>query len=105
VADVAAELHPMSALNENRSSTPAFFVQAAASFGVSLLGAIGGIYFLPLDPWPRLYLGMTILFLVASSFTLAKVFRDQQEATTIRVRLDEARMEKLFAEHNPFTAA
>jgi hypothetical protein len=105
VAKVAAEFHPMSAFNENRSSTPAFFVQAAVSFGVSLLGAIGGIYFLPLDPWPRLFLGMTILFLVASSFTLAKVIRDQQEATTIRVRLDEARMEKLFAEHNPFTAA
>jgi len=84
VAEVAAELHPMSAFNENRSSTPAFFVQAAVSFGVSLLGAIGGIYFLPLDPWPRLYLGMTMLFLVASSFTLAKVHSRPAEATTIR---------------------
>jgi hypothetical protein len=33
------------------------------------------------------------------------VIRDQQETTTIRVRLDEARMEKLFAEHDPFTTA
>jgi hypothetical protein len=40
------------------------------------------------------------LFLVT---TLAKVIRDQQEAATIRVRLDEARMEKLIAEHNPST--
>jgi hypothetical protein len=48
---------------------------------------------------------MTVLFLVASSFTLAKVIRDQQETTTIRVRLDEARMEKLFAGHDPFTTA
>ena len=48
---------------------------------------------------------MTVLFLVTSSFTLAKVIRDQKEATTIRVRLDEARMEKLLAEHNPFTTA
>ena len=29
--------------------------------------------------------------------------RDQEEAATLRVRLDEARMEKLIAEHNPFT--
>ena len=46
---------------------------------------------------------MSAVFLVTSSFTLAKVIRDQQEAATIRVRLDEVRMEKLLAEHNPFT--
>ncbi|WP_319448805.1 MULTISPECIES: YiaA/YiaB family inner membrane protein [unclassified Mycobacterium] len=95
----------MNAFNEIRRNTAAFFVQAGISFGVSFLGALGGIYFLPLDPWQRLFLGMTVLFLVASSFTLAKVIRDQQETTTIRVRLDEARMEKLFAEHDPFTTA
>jgi len=93
----------MNAFSEISTSTTAFFVQASASFGTSFLGAIGGIYFLPLDPWQRMFLGMTVLFLVASSFTLAKVIRDQQEASTVRVRLDEARMEKLIAEHNPFT--
>ncbi|KUH64857.1 hypothetical protein AU184_02710 [Mycolicibacterium novocastrense] len=84
-------------------TTAAYFLQAAIAFGVSLLGLLGGILFLPLDPWQRLFLGMTALFLVTSSFTLAKVIRDQQEAATIRVRLDEARIEKLIAEHNPFT--
>ncbi|MGE2720773.1 YiaA/YiaB family inner membrane protein [Mycolicibacterium celeriflavum] len=84
-------------------TTAAYFLQAAIAFGVSLLGMLGGILFLPLDPWQRLFLAMTALFLVTSSFTLAKVIRDQQEAATIRVRLDEARIEKLIAEHNPFT--
>ncbi|KUI37854.1 hypothetical protein AU197_08910 [Mycobacterium sp. IS-1590] len=83
-------------------TTAAYFLQAAIAFGVSLLGMLGGILFLPLDPWQRLFLAMTALFLVTSSFTLAKVIRDQQEAATIRVRLDEARIEKLIAEHNPF---
>jgi hypothetical protein len=76
-------------------------VQAAVAFGISFLGALGGIYFLPLDPWQRLFLAMTVLFLVTSSFTLAKVIRDQQEAATVRVRLDETRLEKLLAEHSP----
>ena len=84
-------------------TTAAFAIQAAISFGVSFLGALAGIFYLPLDPWQRLFLGMTVLFLVASSFTLAKVIRDQQEAATVRVRLDEARLEKIIAEHNPFT--
>lgn len=83
-------------------TTAAFFVQAAVSFGVSFLGALGGIFYLPLDPWQRLFLGMTVLFLVASSFTLAKVIRDQQESATVRVRVDEARLDKLIAEHDPF---
>ena len=66
---------------------------------------LGGILFLPLDMWQRLFLAMTVLFLVTSSFTLAKVIRDQEEAATIRVRIDEARMEKLLAEHNPLTTS
>ncbi|HET6736932.1 YiaA/YiaB family inner membrane protein [Mycobacterium sp.] len=93
----------MTTLNRPSRNTAAFALQAAIAFGVSLLGVLGGILFLPLDMWQRLFLGMTVLFLVTSSFTLAKVIRDQEEAATIRVRLDEARMEKLLAEHNPFT--
>ena len=95
----------MSTLNHPSKNTAAFFLQSAIAFGVSLLGALGGILFLPLDLWQRLFLSMTVLFLVTSSFTLAKVIRDQEEAATVRVRLDEARMEKLLAEYNPFTTS
>ncbi|MEB4210200.1 hypothetical protein [Mycobacterium sp. 94-17] len=42
---------------------------------------------------------------VSSAFTLAKVIRDQQEAVTVRVRLDEARIEKLLADCDPPHAA
>jgi hypothetical protein len=95
----------MNTLNSPSKNTAAFFLQAAIAFGVSLLGVLGGIVFLPLDLWQRMFLAMTVLFLVTSAFTLAKVIRDQEEAATIRVRLDEARMEKLLAEHNPFTTS
>jgi hypothetical protein len=95
----------MTTLNSPSKNTAAFFLQAGIAFGVSLLGALGGILFLPLDLWQRLFLAVTVLFLVTSSFTLAKVVRDQEEAATIRVRLDEVRMEKLLAEHNPFTTS
>jgi len=91
--------------NGMSKTTAAFFVQAAVAFALSFLAALAGIYFLPLDPWQRLFLGITVLFLVSSAFTLAKVIRDHQEAATVRVRIDEARLEKLLAESNPFTAA
>ena len=94
----------MSIPDNPSKSTAAFFVQAAVAFVISFVAALGGIYYLPLDPWPRLFMAITFLFLVSSAFTLAKVIRDQQEAATVRVRLDEARMERLLAEHDPFTS-
>jgi len=85
-------------------TTAAFLVQCIVAFAVSLLATVVGILFLPLDPWQRLFLAISALFLVSSTFGLAKVVRDQQEASTVRVRIDEARIEQLLAEHNPLAA-
>lgn len=83
-------------------TTQAFFVQAVIAFSVSLLGVVWAVLFLPLDPWARAFLGMTGLFLVSSTFTLAKVVRDNQETQTVHHRLDQARIDRLLAEHDPF---
>ena len=86
-------------------TTAAFYLQAAISFGVSAVAVGLGITYLPVDRWTRAFLAVGTLFLVSSCFTLAKCVRDQQEASTVRVRVDEARVEKLLAEHDPFKAA
>ena len=83
-------------------TTQAFFVQAVIAFAVSLLGIVWAVLFLPLDPWARAFLGMTGLFLISSTFTLAKVVRDNQETQTVYHRLDQARIDRLLAEHDPF---
>jgi hypothetical protein len=85
-------------------NTAAFFTQAAIAFGVSSVGLMIGIAYLPLDIWQRLFLGMTGLFVITSAFTLAKVIRDAQEGSTVISRLDEARLERLLAEHDPYRA-
>lgn len=95
----------MSAPSPQTTSTAAFYAQAGIAFGTSLAGAVVGIAYLPIDPWQRAFLAMTLLFVVTSAFTLAKVVRDRQEISTVRVRVDEARMEKLIAEHDPFKVA
>ena len=94
----------MSSSNEvpQTVTTAAFFVQAAIAFAVSLATACVGILYLPIDPWQRGFLAITLLFLTSSTFTLAKVVRDRQELTTVRARIDEARVDKLIAEHDPF---
>lgn len=85
-------------------ATAAFLVQCIVAFALSFVATIVGILYLPLGPWQRMFLAISVLFLVSSTFGLAKVFRDQQEAATVRVRLDEARVEKLLAEHNPLSS-
>ncbi|WP_454194900.1 YiaA/YiaB family inner membrane protein [Nocardia sp. Marseille-Q1738] len=94
----------MSTANARPRATAAFVAQAAIAFGVSFIGVGIGIFALPLDIWQRGFLAMSVLFLVTSTFTLAKVVRDQHEAATIHGRIDQARMEKLLSEHDPFTS-
>jgi hypothetical protein len=83
-------------------STTAFYVQAMISFGVALSAVAIGIAYLPVGPWIRAFLALGLLFVVTSSFTLAKCVRDQQESTTVVKRVDQARLDKLLADHDPF---
>jgi len=60
-------------------NTTAFFAQAAISFGIAAVAVGIGITYLPVDRWIRGFLAIGALFLVSSSFTLAKCVRDHQE--------------------------
>ena len=83
-------------------NTNAFYLQAGVSFGIALLTMIFAVIYLPVDPWIRAFLGLGTLFLTTSSFTLAKCVRDAQENQYVVARLDQARVDKLLAEHDPF---
>src|SRR4051794_38188766 len=83
-------------------TTAAFYVQAAISFGISLLAACIAIVYLPANGWIRAFLALSLLYVVTSSFTLAKCVRDQQETHGVVNRVDQARLDKLLAEHDPF---
>lgn len=83
-------------------NTQAFFFQAAASFGIALLGFIWAMLYMPLGAWERGFLCMTGLFLISSCFTLAKVIRDAQDDKYVVSRLDQARVDKILAEHDPY---
>ncbi|GAB3662925.1 hypothetical protein GCM10027589_26280 [Actinocorallia lasiicapitis] len=61
-------------------SANAFFLQSAISFLVSFAAVGIGIAMLPVDIWVRGFLGIGSLYVVTSTFTLAKCVRDRQEA-------------------------
>ncbi|MEU5593620.1 YiaA/YiaB family inner membrane protein [Streptomyces sp. NPDC020298] len=92
----------MSDTSVKQQSTAAFYGQAVASFALAMMATTVGIFRLDANAWVRGFLGIAVLYLVTSAFTLAKVIRDRQEAGQIVSRVDQARLEKLLAEHDPF---
>jgi hypothetical protein len=84
------------------TNTTAFFVPAGVSFGLALLSLLIGILYLEVDPWVRAFLGLAVVFLTTSAFTLAKCVRDHQESSAIYQRIDQARVDKILSEHDPF---
>ncbi|MFC9629685.1 YiaA/YiaB family inner membrane protein [Streptomyces mirabilis] len=76
----------MSETPVKHQNTAAFYGQAVASFSVAMAATVVGIYKLHADAWVRAFLAIAVLYLVTSSFTLAKVIRDRQDAGAERAR-------------------
>ena len=83
----------------------AFLIQSILSFAVSSTALVIGVVSLDVDVWVRGFLAVGVLYVVTSTFTLAKVVRDQQEASSALGRIDQARVEKMLAEHDPYRVA
>jgi hypothetical protein len=83
-------------------TTTAFYAQSAIAFGLALFTMLVAIYYLPGDPWPKAFLALGTVFLTTSAFSLAKCVRDAQECQHVVSRLDQARVDKILAEHDPW---
>ncbi len=76
-------------------------MQTWLSFLLSVGGLAIGIIYLPVEPWVKAYMGMGTAFAVGSTVSLSKTLRDQHEAKQMTARIDEAKVEKLLADHHP----
>lgn len=85
-----------------QQNTSAYYGMAVASFALALGAVAVAVVYMDVDVWVRAFLGIAMLYLVTSSFTLAKVVRDRQEAGQLVSRVDQARLEKILADHDPF---
>ncbi|GAA2996520.1 YiaA/YiaB family inner membrane protein [Streptosporangium longisporum] len=84
------------------TTTTAFYAQAVISFGLSVTALAIGITYLPVTVWVRSFMAVGLLYVVTSTFTLAKCVRDRNEEAAVVSRVDQARLDKLLAEHDPF---
>jgi hypothetical protein len=89
----------------SQSHSGAWIAQVWISFLASAVATFGGIYYVPADPWVRGFLAMGLLFTIGSSISLAKTLRDVHESQSMTKRIDEARVSRLIAEHDPLKPA
>jgi hypothetical protein len=82
----------------------AWIAQTWIAFVLSLGLTAIGIYELPVDLWVKGFMTMGLVFSVGSSITLAKTLRDQHEQSRLSARIDDARVSKLIAEHDPLAS-
>jgi hypothetical protein len=83
----------------------AWVAQSWISFLASAAATATGIWCLPVDAWVKGFMAMGLLFTIGSSLTLAKTVRDLHEAGRLTARIDDARVSRLIAEHDPLKPA
>jgi len=66
------------------------------SFAAALAMVIGGIVLVPLDLAMKGYLAMGVVMLIQCCITLTKTIRDNDEASKLVNRLEDAKTERLL---------
>lgn len=94
----------MSSKNVNTpvAHTTAWIAQTWLSFAIAVTATSIGILYMPVNAWMKGYLGMGMLFSVGSTISLSKTIRDVEESKRMMSRIDEAKLERLLAEYDPF---
>lgn len=95
----------MSKVEASQIHSSAWVAQTWISFVLAVGVTSMGIWFLPVDVWVKAFMAMGLLFSVGSTFSLAKTVRDQHESESLRKRIDEARVNRIIAEHDPLKPA
>ena len=83
----------------------AWIAQTYISFFVSLGGTLAGVYFMPGDAWVKAFLGMGVLFTVASCLSLAKTTRDIHESENFLHKLESAKAEIILQRADEYLEA
>jgi hypothetical protein len=84
----------------NQDHSAAWIIQTWISFIISITATSIGIFYLPVDGWTKGFMGMGLAFSVGSTVSLAKTQRDLHEAKKLTSKIEEAKVEKILAEHS-----
>lgn len=85
----------------NSKHSSAWIAQSWISFAIAITSSIWGISYLPLEGWAKGYMAISFAFTVSSTIGVSKTTRDLHESNAISAKVEEARVEKILAQHSP----
>ncbi len=83
------------------SPSPGWILYVKTSFIVALIGLAIGLIFSEASLVEKGYFAICSMFLVSTSFTLAKTMRDEHEANRLINRISEAKTSRILKEYDP----
>ena len=83
--------------SETHSSGWVLYVRAA--FLLSVIGMGLGVFNIEADFMTRCYLGLSSVFMISSTFTLAKTVRDVHEENRLLNKISEAKTNKILKDY------
>lgn len=83
-----------------QSHSVAWLFYVKASFAISLIAMAAGILFMPGDYMLKGYLALGSLFMVSSTFTIAKTLRDEHESQRLIQKISDAKTSKIIKEYS-----
>lgn len=84
--------------------SPAWVAVTKIQFGVAVVALVFGLWYLPVEPWVVAYLVMGNLLLLSSTVSLTKTLRDIHEGGRLVSKVEEAKLERILAQHDPMQA-
>ena len=90
----------MENIQTTQLNSPGWVMFVKISFVLSAAAMITGIVFLPTDLSIKGFFAMGTLYLIGSTFTLAKTIRDEFESEKLINKIADARTQKILKEYN-----
>ena len=84
--------------------SPAWVAVTKIQFGVAIMALVIGLAYLPVEPWVVAYLVMGNLLLLSSTVALTKTMRDLHEGGRLVSKVEEAKLERILAQHDPIAS-
>ena len=86
-------------IQEMQSNSQGWIFYVKASFAISMLAMVAGIFFMPGALIAKGYMAICSLFMVSSTISLSKTLRDEHEGQRLINKISEAKTQQIIKEY------
>ena len=85
--------------SDMQSNSQGWVFYVKASFAISILAMVAGIFFMPGAIIAKGYMGICSLFMMSSTISLSKTLRDEHEGQRLMNKISDAKTQQIIKEY------